>query len=320
MFFFKKKKIEKSEKIKNAFPPLPTTRVISERLLGTAVDKTNIVINSSRRTTPPDGGITECVSPSFDLSTKDSSLKGSLKESSLKESSLKEPSLNEESSLKEPGLSEQEVEGCLKEEEPSLTEQQDSEEQVNIVEEKEEEEEESIASEETDEGCGDQNPSEEEEWGMTRQHGLAPNLRLDRPRPNRQRHRSSSSSSSSNSSSSNKKVYAPTLNMEDILQEPLAQEDESTANARSSPSSLKPRGPRIPRLTARKIPPPSPPQSPVTTKNKDPLLTTPNKKATSHLPVPIAPQKRTDVRKNKPARCGLPVACNTTKLPVRRAS
>ena len=73
MFFFKKKKVErKSEKVKNTFPALPTTRVISERILGTAVDKTNIVINGNKTTTtattttsdtitmPPDSAIAGC--------------------------------------------------------------------------------------------------------------------------------------------------------------------------------------------------------------------------------------------------------------------
>ncbi|KAI9277236.1 hypothetical protein BDA99DRAFT_129811 [Phascolomyces articulosus] len=91
MFFFKKKKSEaKSEKIKNAFPPIPTTRVISERLLGTAVDKTNILINGDKSTvtttttvmTPSDSAIAECgASPSL--------------------SSVKEPNLKESSGFKE---------------------------------------------------------------------------------------------------------------------------------------------------------------------------------------------------------------------------
>ncbi|KAG2224078.1 hypothetical protein INT45_004959 [Circinella minor] len=95
MFFFKKKKSEgKSEKIKNTFPTLPTTRVISERILGTAVDKTNIVINGNKTTTTA----TKITSDTITM-PRDSAIDGcGISSLRLSYSSIKEPSLNEESS------------------------------------------------------------------------------------------------------------------------------------------------------------------------------------------------------------------------------
>ncbi|KAG2217082.1 hypothetical protein INT45_013109 [Circinella minor] len=91
MFFFKKKKAEgKSERIKNTFPTLPTTWVISERIFGIAVDKTNIVINGSKITTTARKTTLDTITM-----PRDSAIDGCGISSP---SSIKEPSLSEESS------------------------------------------------------------------------------------------------------------------------------------------------------------------------------------------------------------------------------